>query len=180
MMVQIFIGIQKSIWTGPIEFTRQERHGVGASLNAGFKEAYKTSPLVAYFVDDWALTEPFDITPWAKAILENENMGIIRFGPPHPFMRGNVEIVSTDWQGWALKCDRYGLVVGHRPELFHKRWTDRYGWWEEDINACEVERIATVKWAEDVGGLDIYLALPHKWFTAHSDVVPSLSEMEPR
>ena len=54
------------IWTGPIEFTRQERHGVGASLNAGFKEAYRYSPLVAYFVDDWSLEEPFDITPWAQ------------------------------------------------------------------------------------------------------------------
>lgn len=165
---------------GPITYSRQERHGVGASLNAGFKQAFKISPLILYAVDDWRLLEPIDITPWCRAIVENENMGIIRLGPPHPFMRGTVEIISTDWQGWALKCDRYGLVVGHRPEIFHKRFIDRYGWWTEDINACEVERISTVKWADDPGGLDIYLALPHKWYTDHQDIVPSLSELEPR
>jgi hypothetical protein len=166
----------KNIWKGPIKHLRQERHGVGASLNAGFKEAYKTSPLVLYAVDDWCLLEPIDITPWCKALVENKNMGIIRLGPPHPFMRGTVEIVSEDWQGWALKCDRYSCGVGHRPEIFHKRFTDYYGWWAEDVNACEVERLATVKWANDPSGPDIYLALPHKW--QHIDSI-SLSELEP-
>jgi hypothetical protein len=161
-----------------LTYSRQERHGVGASLNKGFEQAYQRSPLVAYFVDDWELTEPLDVTPWCQALMENDTMGIMRLGPPSPFMRGTIEMVTTNWQGWALKCDNFGLCIGHRPEIFHKRWTDRYGHWEEDINACEVERRATVKWAEDPDRLGIYLALPHKFF--HNDTtVPSLSEMEP-
>lgn len=167
-------------WEGVITYSRQERHGVGASLNAGFKQAFEKSPLVAYFVDDWQLTEKLDITPWCKVLIEREDAGIVRLGPPHPFLRGKVEMVTTDWQGWALRCEPYGLVVGHRPEIFHRRFIDRYGWWEEDINACEVERRATVKWADDPDRLDIFLALPHKWFHIHQDQVPSLSEMEPR
>jgi hypothetical protein len=167
------------VWNGPITFSRQERRGVGASLNKGFAEAYKTSPLVMYLVDDWQLLEPLDLNPWCKALLENDNIGIMRLGPPHPFQRGNVEIVTTDWQGWALNLDNYGFCVGHRPEIFHKRWTDRYGEWEEGINACEVERIATVKWADDPNRLKIMLALPHKFYHEGQDKVPSLSEMEP-
>ena len=169
----------KPKWEGPITYSRQERHGVGASLNAGMKEAFKTSPIWAYFVDDWVLQEPLDITPWVQALEENETMGIMRLGPPHPFLRGYVEMVTTNWQGWAMKLDPYGFCVGHRPELFHKRWTDRYGDWEEDINACEVERRATVKWADDPDRLGIYYALPHKFFHYDKSVLPNTSEIEP-
>lgn len=170
----------KKYWSGTILHTRQERHGVGASLNAGFKKAFEISPLVLYAVDDWQLLYPFDVTPWCRALLEREDIGIMRLGPPHPFLRGKVDIVTEDWQGWALNLERYGLVVGHRPEIFHQRMIDALGWFEEDINACEVERRYTVRWANTPTAPGIFLALPHPWFTAHSDKVPSLSEMEPR
>jgi hypothetical protein len=169
----------EKFWNRQITYSRQERKGVGASLNAGFEKAYETSPLVAYFVDDWRLLEPIDITPWCKALLENEDIGIMRLGPPHPFLRGKVEIVTTDWQGWALNLDPYGFCVGHRPEIFHKRWTDKYRFFESGINACEVERRATVKWADDSDRLKIMLALPHKFYHVGQDKIRSLSEMEP-
>jgi|SRR3990167_8763843 len=169
----------ETIWKGPISFSRQERRGVGASLNAGFRKAFEVSPLCGYFVDDWICTEEIDLTPWAQLLMEREDVGIVRLGPPHPFMRGSIEIYTTNWQGWALKLERFGLCVGHRPELFHKRFTDFYGMWDENLNACETERLASVRYANMPGGPSIVMALPHKFFHRHSDVVPSLSEIEP-
>lgn len=68
---------------GEITYSRQNRSGVGASLNKGFLKAYETSPLVAYFVDDWILQEPLDLRPWVKLLMEREDVGIVRLGPPH-------------------------------------------------------------------------------------------------
>lgn len=162
-----------------ITYSRQERHGVGASLNAGFKKAFETSPIVLYMVDDWQLTERFDITPWVQLLEEREDVGIVRLGPPHPYLRGEIMPYTSNWQGWAMKLDRYGLTVGDRPMLVHKRWTDYYGWRTEDINAQECERLASVKYAEFPNGPDIVYALPHPWFHYHLDTVPSTSHIEP-
>lgn len=162
-----------------ITYSWQERQGVGASLNQGFLKAYETSPLVAYFVDDWILQEELDLSPWAKLLMEREDVGIVRLGPPHPFLRGTIEAMTDHWQGWALRLERYGLTVGHRPELFHKRYTDFYGMWDENINAQEVERLASVRYADMPNGPDIVYALPHKWFHYHLDKIPSTSHINP-
>lgn len=168
----------EEIWPYEISYSSQERKGVGASLNAGFKKAFEVSPLVLYAVDDWRLLEPFDITPWCVVLLNKEDVGIVRLGPPHPFLRGEIETLTTEWQGWGLRLDRYGLVVGHRPEIFHKRMIDAYGWFDEGVNAQECERLYTVRYANQPGP-DIVLALPHPWFHYHLDVVPSLSGITP-
>lgn len=165
-----------TVWDRHITRSRQGRKGVGASLNAGFREAYKTSPLILYAVDDWKLTEPLDITPWCKALLENDDIGIMRLGPPHPFLRGSVEIVTTDWQGWALKLDCTGLVVAQRPALWHKRMTDYYGWFKEEVSAIECEKEYSERLTNSLRGPNVYLALPHKWQHIESE---SLSEMGP-
>lgn len=169
----------EKIWKGPLTYSRQERHGVGASLNQGFRQAFKLSPVVAYFVDDWQLKEPLTITPWVRLLLERQDVGIVRLGPPHPYLKGTIMPYTEEWQGWAMKLDRYGLTVGHRPELFHQRYTEFYGWWDEDTNAQEVERLASVRYADKPTGPDIIYALPHKWFHYHLDVVPSTSHIEP-
>lgn len=166
-------------WQGPISFSSQHRKGVGASLNAGFREAYKTSPLVFYGVDDWLLTQDFDLTPWSRMLMEREDIGIVRLGPPHPYLRGMIMPLTEYWQGWGLILERYGLTVGHRPELFHKRWTDHYGWFEENVNAQECERLASVEYANRPDGPLIVYALCHPWFHYHLDEVPSTSHIEP-
>lgn len=166
-------------WGGKITYSRQERRGVGASLNAGFKQAFETSPLVAYFVDDWILEHPFDLTPWAYLLEKREDVGIVRLGPPHPHLKGTIMPLTELWQGWGLVLDRYGLAVGHRPELFHKRWIDYYGWHDENINAQECERLMSVRYADMPDGPSIVYALPHSWFHFHLDVLPSTSHINP-
>src|SRR3990167_3471844 len=65
----------------------QSRRGVGASLNAGFTEAFRYSPIVAYFVDDWSLTAPYNLTPWVELLEREKDVGMIRLGPPISPMR---------------------------------------------------------------------------------------------
>lgn len=168
-----------AVWKGMITYSRQERQGVGASLNAGFKEAFETSPVVLYMVDDWQLTQPFDITPWVRLLVEREDVGIVRLGPPHPHLKGTIMPLTEEWQGWGLVLDRYGLAVGHRPELFHRRWIEYYGWHDENINAQECERLASVRYADMPDGPTIVYALPHPFFHYHLDVLPSTSHLEP-
>lgn len=151
-----------------------KRSGLGASLNRGFQLAYEYSPFVAYFVDDWELFNEFDAAPWMKLLQEREDVGMVRLGPPHPGISGKVEMFTEDWQGWGLRLDREGFAYGQRPALYHKRFTDAYGWWEEGINALECERLYMEK-IVSTPGPDIVLALPHPW--QHIDTV-SLSALE--
>lgn len=161
-------------WGGKITYSYQERKGVGASLNAGFKRAFETSPLVAYFVDDWILQQPFNLTPWAQ-MLDREDIGIVRLGPPHPFLSGKIEALTTNWQGWGLVLNRRGLVVSQRPSLWHKRMLDNYGWFQENTSAIGCEREYNERFVSQ-SGPDVVLALPHAWVHVGTE---SLSEVIP-
>jgi hypothetical protein len=172
----------KKFWSRPILTVGQKRHGVGASLNKGFALAFETSPLVLYAVDDWALTEELDLTPWAQLLLEREDVGVVRLGPPHPGISGTVEIFTTNWQGWGLRLNWSNYAFGHRPALYHQRMIDNYGWFKEDCSALECEK----QYAEHfyqrrriklTTGPDVVLALPHKF--QHLDSI-ELSSMEPK
>lgn len=164
---------------GRVTFTDQYRGGVGTSLNRGFSQGFSVSPYVMYLVDDWSLEEKFDIEPWMYLLQQREDVGIVRLGPPHPHLYGKIEPMTELWQGWALRLDRHGLVVGHRPEIFHQRMFEYYGKFDEKVNAQECERMYSVRWAADPKGPDIVLALPHPWFHIDQADLPSTSHITP-
>jgi len=159
-----------------VTYSEQSRQGVGSSLNKGFKKAFETSPLVLYAVDDWKLLHDFNITPWAQLLMEREDVGMVRLGPPHPFTSGKVEMFTDNWQGWGLRLNREGFAFGHRPALYHRRMIDAYGWFKEGCNALECERLYNEKFLHSAGP-DIVLALPHPW--QHIDSI-ELSSLEPK
>jgi hypothetical protein len=122
-------------------YSRQERHGVGASLNAAFRQGHDArGGLVLYAVDDWLLTEDLDLSPWARLLVERPDVGMVRLGPPHPSTTGTVEAFTEEWQGWALRLDRHHYAFGHRPALYHQRMRGAYGPFAEDVNAYDCER----------------------------------------
>ncbi len=150
-------------WSG-VQVTQQMRHGVGASLNAGFNEAFHAKDIALYAVDDWTLTQDTDITPWARLLQASPEdgrnaVGMVRLGPPHPWITGTVELFKA---GWALRLDRHHYAFGHRPALYHHRMIDAYGWFTQDVNAYECERLYAEHWARTAGP-DILLALPSPW-----------------
>jgi len=140
--------------------SRQERHGVGASLNAGIRQVLQEDSLMLYLVDDWELLNAFDLTPWAKLLEEDESIGMVRLGLPHPWLTG--QIIHHPACDWYMRLDRHHFAFAHRPALYHKRFFDAYGMFDEDINAYECERLYNERFCQ-AGGPDIALALPHPW-----------------
>lgn len=167
-----------AIWDREVTtFSPSGRHGVGRSLNLGFRSAFKLSPIVLYAVDDWALVQDFRIIPWVQLLLEREDVGMVRLGPPHPGTEGRVEAFTDNWQGWGLRLNRKeGFAFGHRPALYHKRMIDYYGWFKEDCSAIECEKDYANRFNEDELGPDMVLALPHPW--QHLDSI-SMSGIDP-
>lgn len=143
----------------PIE-TLSHIGGVGGSLNRGFRHAFDHgSPITLYAADDWALDADFDITPWADLLVGEESVGMVRLGPPHPDLTGRVRLFPA---GWALQLDRHHFAFGHRPAIYHQRFLDAYGWFDEGGSAWEVERIYNEHFARTPGPEIVY-ALPYPW-----------------
>ena len=167
-----------------ITTSRQERHGVGASLNAGCRKAFEESPdgLVLYAVDDWTLTAPFDLTLWAEMI-GPAGLGCLRLGPPHPHLTGRIQHWDEGEGGnpglWYLVLERHHFAFGHRPALYHRRLFEHYGWFTEDVNAYECERLYAVK-INNTLGPGIGLALHHPWIPIAEEPELELAGIDPR
>lgn len=143
--------------------SQQDRHGVGASLNAGLEMAHRDSPLTAYFVDDWALNANLDLTPWADLLMRDQTIGMVRLGPPHPNISG--EVVHDNGL-WYLRLHPHHFAFGHRPALFHKRLYDSIGYYQEDCSALQCEYDFNQRYmAKATLGIapKIVLALLHPW-----------------
>lgn len=164
-------------WPGlppPATFSRQNRRGVGASLNAGFAQAFAQGELALYAVDDWKLAADLDLTPWARLLRDSSLMGCVRLGPPHPDLTGAVLHLGEN--GWALLLEKHHYAFGFRPALYHKRFFDYYGWFDEGISSLEAERLYNERFCENFRGPDIVLALftpfDHIYGVELSAVVP--------
>lgn len=141
-----------------VSYSRQHRRGVGASLNAAFRHTFEDDGLALYAVGDWALSNALDLTPWARLLIENESIGAVRLGPPHPDLTGRVMHLGD--LGWALALDRHHYAFSFRPTLFHKRMYDWLGGFEEGVSSLECERLANERWCRDPSAPGIVLALP--------------------
>ncbi len=152
-------------WPGKKSFSRQEARGVGASLNAGFKEAFKTSPFAIYLPDDWELLRQFDLRTYVDLLLAREDIGMVILGPPAGGTTGEVQLQKKGRDQWVnptrdptnhlyfLLLHRRpppgkgtGYVFSHKPALYHKRFIDRWGWHQEDVGAQNCERNYNLNW----------------------------------
>ena len=117
-------------------YSRQEREGVGASLNRGLAICREKSPLVLYPMDDWQLVSDANLDPWVEILTQHQDVGCIRLTP------------SGGTTGGAAR--RFGAVVavefgrdGHYwsmlPALHHERFFQAYGAFSEGTSAVEVE-----------------------------------------
>lgn len=143
--------------------SRQESRGVGASLNAGIAHHPDTN-LFAYFVDDWKLEQEFDFEPWLQLLERDPSIGAVRLGPPHPDISGEVVYdshpsVMPDGL-WYLRLHRHHYAYSMRPYLWHRRFSDYYGLFVEDVSAVESERLMNDQFMEHWNGPEIIYAMP--------------------
>lgn len=180
--------VYRSFSRSTITMLPGSREGVGASLNRCVREISDWGrELALYMVDDWALSNTLDITPWVKLLLQDESIGAVRLGPPHPDLTGRVMHLGE--LGWALALDRHHYAFSFRPTLFHKRFFEAYGPFEEGVSALECERQYNERFCRwqvmshsppakygEVVGPDIVLALPspfsHLYSVELSAIVP--------
>lgn len=155
--------------------TRQERQGIGASLNNGF-EAVMTweTPIAAYIVDDWMLTANLDLTPWVRLLIEDESIGVVRLGLPHPDLTGTVKHLGE--LGWGLLVDRHHYTAGHRPALYHSRFLEANGRFMEGVSAMDCETEYVSRFNSNDNSPHVMIAMPHSWVhvgeTEVGDLVP--------
>lgn len=155
--------VEQIISGSPIKvagWSRQDRRGVGASLNNGFKTGFGYGDVCAYFVDDWVLDRDLDVTPWIRQLCEDGTIGIVRLGPPHPDTTGTIRALPY---GWSIQLDRHHYAFGHRPALYHRRFFEAYGWFDEMCSAWECERLYNERFCR-LTGPEIVLALPDFWY----------------
>lgn len=152
--------------------SRQERKGIGASLNAGFKAIFELSDVALYIVDDWMLNDEINVDQWVDLLKHSERVGMVRIGPPHPDLTGKIEMFRD---GFALVLDRHNYAYAMRPALYHKRFFDVYGWFQEGISCWECERLYNEHFCASEGPEIVY-ALPDYW--EHKDIL-QLGQLEP-
>ncbi len=146
-------------WGGAQYNMAHPRSGLGGSFNLAFQEALSRSPLVCNIVDDYVLATPFDLTPWAQMLLECENVGAVRLLAPYPGTSGTIQPLP---HGWAVVLNRHNLAGGLRPSLYHRRFFDAYGWFDEGLSAWETERLFNERFCQAQGPESV-LALPLPW-----------------
>lgn len=177
------IDVPPATWSPwPTTFSRQKARGVGASINAGFRQAFEVSPLAMYVADDWELFQDFDLTEWAD-LLNNERAGFVNFGPPNPNVVGKVEYakkaddlalddtLDAHNHSYYLRFLRWrdphrpvvtGYAFAHRPGLYHKRFIDRWGQFGEDGGAIWCEQTYNNRWFKGNKD-DIVMPLYETW-----------------
>lgn len=135
------------------------RNGVGVSLNQGFARAFEDSTLALNIDDDWLLIQPFDLTPWARLLVDDERVGSVKLMAPYPGIAGEIQPLR---HGWGVTLERHNLVAGLRAALYHRRFFDAYGWYDEGLNAWETERLFNERFCQGQGP-DVVLGLPFPW-----------------
>ena len=131
--------------------TRQERRGLGASLNAGFRQAYQSGHLALYVPDDFYLASGIDLAFAANLMEADPDIGMVRIGLPHPDITGTIRHFPgiDDVETFALVMDPHHYVMGQRPSLYHRRMFDAIGPFKEGVSALACEADYNDRWLRD-------------------------------
>jgi glycosyltransferase involved in cell wall biosynthesis len=148
--------------SGRIRFTRTDRKGWGANVNAAIKDV--RSDYIYFTEDDYVLLKPLDLRPYVAIMEMSDLIGMIRFGiAGHSLTAAlrefNIMSKMPEYQEngggrgssglgtvqmWLL--DRFlssgpysEYLYSNRPHLVHKRFYDVYGLYPEGILLGDTE-----------------------------------------
>ena len=130
------------------------RRGYGANANAAWRAADQRSRLTLWLEDDWELTRPLDLYPYAALLMETHEVGMVRLG------NLNLDIRGRTWAHggqvyWKLDKEPHiegtPVFTGH-PSLRHRRYRDAYGDYPEGLGPGDTE--LAYAWQFRVGSQD--------------------------
>jgi glycosyltransferase involved in cell wall biosynthesis len=149
--------------------SRQQRRGIGASLNAGLAQAWANGGLALYIVDDMKLEGPLDLSFPANVLNHNEDIMAVRIGLPHPDTTGRVRHFAGEhqYESYMLELDPHHYVMTHRPFMAHQRMT-YLGPYLEGVHSGDCEREFNERYLRDPK-LKVMQWIPNIW-NHNSDV----------
>jgi hypothetical protein len=105
------------------------RRGYGGNANAAWDAAAARGALTFWLEDDWELTAPLDLYPYAALLMEREDIGMVRLGYLNAGIQGRT-IAHHDllyWQLDHMPIQDWQLVFTGHPSLRHQRYRTVYG-----------------------------------------------------
>lgn len=121
-----------------IHITNANRKGVGCSKNLALRKAFAETPYVFLLEDDWVLDSDLDLVPHVKAMEENTDVGMIRFGYLSTGL--SMEYVGRSGVGYLkLIRNSFPYVYSGQVSLRKKSWYDAHGFHKEGVSPGEEE-----------------------------------------
>lgn len=117
------------------------RRGYGANSNVAWQTADNIGALTFWLEDDWELTQPLDLYPYAALLMERSEVGMVRLG------NLNLDVRGRTWGHdgriyWKLDREPHHegtpVFTGH-PSLRHRRYRDVYGPYPEGLGPGDTE-----------------------------------------
>lgn len=133
--------VQAALMDAPWIGWHSERRGYGANANAAWDAANEISALTFWLEDDWELTAPLDLTPYAYLLMEREDIGMVRLG----YLNAGIIGETFGYGGrlyWKLHhepAQSYELVFTGHPSLRHRRYRQDYGDYETGLVPGDTE-----------------------------------------
>jgi GT2 family glycosyltransferase len=125
----------------PLVGWHSERLGYGATANRAIAAAEQIGVLYLFLEDDWALSQPLDLWPYAALLMERDEIGMVRLGVLNLDIRGRTWGHSGRLY-WTLDkaphLEGTPVFTGH-PSLRHRRYREAYGEYPTGLGPGDTE-----------------------------------------
>ncbi len=170
---------QAIIPTNHLQIFRNYHEGTGHNMNIALQHVWEIGGnLTLMMEDDWVLEKPMDVLPYAKALLDHPEHGMIRFGYISEGLSGTL-IKEEGRLYWKLENRGYTYnYVGH-PALRSKHFYDVYGKYPEGLAPGATE-LAMCGVVNSRPGPNILIPADSGWYGPFAHVgAESLADIEP-
>ncbi len=121
-----------------VSHTDTHGKGVGANMNTGMDAVLQRADLWLHLEDDWILRSPMDLKPCVQALVEHEDIGMIRLGRLTAGIEGET-FPMADRMWWRMKKGSDTYVFTGNAALRHRRFFDAYGSYKEGLTPGSTE-----------------------------------------
>lgn len=143
-----------------------EHIGYGAGANRGWHVAHEHADLTLWLEDDWELRTEFDLTPFAKLLNEQPDVGMVRLGYLNLEMTGAV-FGHAGHLYWRLDRQASPYVFTGHPSLRQRRFREAYGAYPEGLNPGQTELAYAWQFRQGKGPDIVWPAALSEWGVFH-------------
>lgn len=109
----------------------------GKNWNLGINAAFSHAEFYLRLEDDWALGEPFDISPFIKMLRLRSDIAMVRLGYLH--VPADLEAIGIEGIHYLRYKKTTPFAYGGHPAIIQKSFHDAYGYNNEEMNPGQIE-----------------------------------------